>query len=479
MPADATVDWSSIVDLADLRPEVADFPSTMEALIADIRGLTDDPVAAYNAAQPEVRDPAAPHVPGAGPEAGGVVNPYYEGEADAMRQEPWTDLPMLFLYTRFRNDMGVLASQFANFLDRADPTRFHAVAGYLREAEDLLRRAQGSNGMDLVEASLRGWDGDAATNFRHTFYGQFNEVVEGQAKLLRSIGLAALSYQQIIMYAHADSLDIATQIRGKLARTGEGLELGTLLTVVGVVAGGVAAVGSGWGIVAWAAGTSLLALDGIQRHADDPPDQERVVEGDMAMNFIPSAHNALDRLWGAINNEESMLREGVQSNNNELDGNVKGNLEPREPDLANTDRRSDLGDKSDVTQYDIEELQRCATGWLPAMAEMFHQAYLQLILARGNLNRMLGDNRVAGSQRYALDEAFELLITAVVKTRDYLHRCGENLSTIASNYYENEERNAEIIRKIEAWLTDPDEFDHDRYRPPSDRSGSSTELRPV
>lgn len=35
MPADATVDRSSVVEFANVRPEVADFPSTMEALIAE------------------------------------------------------------------------------------------------------------------------------------------------------------------------------------------------------------------------------------------------------------------------------------------------------------------------------------------------------------------------------------------------------------------------------------------------------------
>lgn len=478
MPENLPVDWPDIIEHASIQPGVANFPDRMQALIADIRRLTHDPAAAYHAAQPDVRDPAAPLVFGDGSHAGGVVNPYYEGEAGAIRQDPWTEVPMLFQYTRFRNDMDLLASQLANFLDRCDPARFHDVADRLREVENLLRRAQGSNGMDLVEASLQGWDGDAATNFRHSFYGQFNDIVVGQAELLRSVAVAALAYQQIIMSAQEDSLDIATQIREKLARTGEGLSLGPLLKIVAVVAR-AAAIGSGWGVVAWAASTSLLALDGIKKHSQEPPKQERVVDGDLAMTFIPSAHTVLDRLWKAINNEESMLREGIQSNNGKLEGNIKGGLEPREPDLANSDRRSDLGSKSHVTEYDIEELQRCAMGWLPAMAEMFHQAYLQLVPAIGHLNHMLGDNRVAGSQRYPLDEAIETLTTAVVKTRDYLYRCGENLSRIAGNYYQDEEKNAQIIRRIEAWLADPHEFDQDRYQPSSGRGGDSHEWRPV
>lgn len=109
-----------------------------------------------------------------------------------------------------------------------------------------------------------------------------------------------------------------------------------------------------------------------------------------------------------------------------------------EPELVTADEYRDLGVRGDVHVEDLVELKKAGVAYLPAVAQQLHDALLKLSGVKGLFHSAFGDALFV-VYKYWFREAADRLDTALTKCRDFLYQSGQNLSTIADNYFETDE----------------------------------------
>jgi hypothetical protein len=453
------------------RDKIANFQADMLRLTSEIRSAADQDNLAFAVAQPQ-----ALNVPGAPPSGSWAspANRYYEMGPNtieiSMRK---IDYP----YTKFRGDIDTLTYRLEYYADGADPSRFDDVVDRIEQVVSQLDKAQSfDGGMNAVSQALGGWAGGAARNFENAVIVPFGRVTEGQAKLARELAVAARCYQEIVGRAQVDSLDLAVQLKEKIVRDDEGevdlaAVVGVLLMIAGAAAGGVGALASGaaWaGRIAWSAGTSQLVLKGIEASVSEVDAPDRVIEGGYAAEFVPSADELLSTLSDQAPPQEVMIWDGFKADQEELDELGLSEIEFEEPDLVGANDIADLGARDAAVEVEnIAKLKRIGLADLPAIAECFHQAHLDLGAVRYSFDQGIGDRHITGQYRYWFEDAADQLDTALTRARDYVYQSAQSLVKIADGYYEGETENQErLARLVDNELEDFPYDIYDTYEPP-------------
>jgi hypothetical protein len=451
--------------------KIANFHADMANLLASIREKSRDDRIAFERAALPVRT------------IDSGLNPYFDYAAatSALSSEPNGGYD--YDYTAFRADIDEVIERLERFADDTNVERFGEINEKMLAIKDILDEAQGAdNGMEQVDDALTGWVGGAAVNFRDVVIYPFGRVLLRQANLAKEIATVALSYQAIVDHARADSLDLASQLDEKLdpASGGGGINLDAVLFAIGAVASGIALITGGpvsWpAVITWTAATASginsiadeaakgYALDGIAARAGGEPVEERRITGDVAGDFIPSAHDQIAKVWQAVREQDELVRDGLKADIAALQDDEQLTLRVTEPELVTADEYRDLGVRSEVHIEDIVELKKAGVAYLPAVAQQLHKAHQRVLSAKGAFESAFGDAPFVLYKR-RFEEAVERLDTALTRCRDFLYESGQNLATIADDYAETDQAiQAELEKLIaeegtpEGYRGDPADF---------------------
>jgi hypothetical protein len=379
----------------------------------------------------------------------------------------------------FHQQLYEIIAQFEHFLDGADPSMFDQIVQRLEEVVGLLEEAQGyDGGMNTVSIALSGWVAGAASNFRNTVITPFGRVASGQAKLAKELAITALGYKEILERARADCLDLAGQLKTKIAPEGTRFDFGTFLFIISAVA---SATGLGAATfaarLAWLAATSQIVVDGIAAAAPAPPGEvEREIVGNWALQFIPSAADQITQLRNHTLRQEGLIEEGLRADEDELDRADRGEVEFAKPELTRLRAVDDLGERDTAVHIDdIVKLKRVGVADLPAVAEMLHQAYLKMTTINSLFAQGYGDRYVIGEYGWRVRRVVDRLKDAITNARDYLYQSGVKLSEAADAYYAADtESAAELQSRIDAELADFTEPTYRPYQPTSPAGGDQS-----
>lgn len=376
----------------------------------------------------------------------------------------------------FRRDIDSLLLRLGVTMDGADPAAAEAISESLADAADHLAVAENYRDGPISNFSsflFEGWNSPIAGSLNNSVLTRLPVVVATQHRMAHEIEVAARAYAGIIHGTWHLSRRIARQVDERIVRTP--VDVQSVLVVVGVVAAAVATGGKAVGLAAWAAG-SAATLNGLRDAAPaeigDESKGELQVKGEAAAVFVPSADEQLSKLWDAIVDEEALIRDGLRNDDRTLRDNNYRDVEIRFDDI---DRMSEVDDLR-PQETSIDSVARLKVGgatYLPAMAQLLHQAHLSLAGAFWHADNLFGSHVVVGRHRSWFDRTLQTLDDGIVKTRDTLSECGRRLSEIAENYAEQEGLTEELISKVEALLAQDDYDQPPRlYEPPvhGDRS---------
>jgi hypothetical protein len=390
-------------------------------------------------------------------------------------------MPNEYKFVRYRSDVGELVDELRKFVDEADPAVFDDIITQLGDVVRCLELAQGYEGLASLRVLLLGWRGEASYNFQERVLNTIDPMLWHQAKLVEEIARAAWVYKEIIERGRGDALGLTQDLKRKVEIGGGGLNLGTVLWLVGSVAAGVATFGAStpataavWaGRIAYAAGTAREVFAGIEGAGSRRDEADRAIEGDYAEEFIPSCWKRISEVKAAGNQEATDLLNGLSK---DLGDDAIDQLTMDRPKIIGADSIDDLGAADDsvmdrdtglVEVGSIADLKAAGEIWLPTMAQYLHDACWKVERIPFLFDRAIGDSVVASPDRYSLEEIITILADALGQARDFLYDAGQALSAAADLYFQTDEQNQAMLELFNARLAEVNFDEFPAYSPPT------------